>query len=125
VPARLAAADLFVLPSESEAFPNALLEAAAAGVPIIASDVGGIVELIEDGRTGLLVPPRNPVALADRICWIMTEPSLARVLASQARAMVEARYTFSRMVSTLERLYDDELARRAPALVMQSQFAPL
>jgi glycosyltransferase involved in cell wall biosynthesis len=125
VPARLADADLFVLPSESEAFPNAVLEAMAAGLPVIASSVGGIVEVVTDGSTGLLVPPRDPGALADRVCRLMSDPALAHTLAARGRALVEARYGFDRMVSSIEQIYDDELARRAPALVMQSQLAPL
>ena len=62
VAARLAAADIFVLPSRSEAFPNAVLEAMAAGLPIVASGVGGVGELLDEGRTGMLVPPDDPGA---------------------------------------------------------------
>ena len=75
VAARLAAADIFVLPSRSEAFPNAVLEAMAAGLPIVASGVGGVGELVEEGQTGMLVPPDDPGSLADRLSALMAEPS--------------------------------------------------
>ena len=64
VAARLAAADIFTLPSRSEAFPNAVLEAMAAGLPIVASAVGGICELLADNGSGLLVPAGDADALA-------------------------------------------------------------
>src|SRR5581483_2835069 len=86
VPARLAEADIFVLPSRSEAFPNAVLEAMAAGLPIVASGVGGILELVDEGRTGLLMPPADPSALADRLVGLMAAPALARSLGDAARA---------------------------------------
>lgn len=115
VAARLAAADIFVLPSRSEAFPNAVLEAMAAGLPVVASGVGGILELIDDGRTGLLVPPDAPAALADRLCRLMASTPLAAALGAAARAEVEARYSFDRMVAGFERLYLTELTRRGLA----------
>src|SRR5204863_326431 len=71
VATRLGDADIFVMPSYSEAFPNALLEAMAAGLPVVASAVGGIPEMIDDARTGFLIPPRHPAALADRLCLLM------------------------------------------------------
>jgi glycosyltransferase involved in cell wall biosynthesis len=125
VPARMADADLFLFPSESEAFPNAVLEAMAAGLPVIAAAVGGILELVSEGETGLLVAPRDPAALADCVCRLMTDPPLARKVAAEARTMVESRYGFDRMVASIEQLYDGELTRRAPGLVMRSQLAPL
>jgi glycosyltransferase involved in cell wall biosynthesis len=112
VAARLAAADIFVLPSRSEAFPNAVLEAMGAGLPIVASGVGGIVELIAEGRTGLLVPAGDARALADRLARLMSEPGLAARLGDAARAEAQARYSFDRMVAAFDSIYVTELTRR-------------
>jgi len=112
VAACLDANDIFVLPSRSEAFPNAVLEAMAAGLPIVASAVGGIPELVDNERTGLLVAPDDPRALADRICRLMTDTALAGRLGAAARAAAEARYSFDRMVAAFEGVYLTELARR-------------
>jgi glycosyltransferase involved in cell wall biosynthesis len=117
VPARLAEGDIFVLPSRSEAMPNALLEAMAAGLPVVASSVGGIGEIVADGRTGLLVPADNPTALADRICGLMATPSLTAALGDAARTEIQGRYSFSRMVTAFEAIYDTELRRRCPTLM--------
>jgi glycosyltransferase involved in cell wall biosynthesis len=123
VRSRLAASDLFVLPSRSEAFPNAVLEAMAAGLPIVASGVGGIVELIENDRTGLLVPPDDPAALADRICRLMRVPGLASRLGGAARAEARAGYSFDRMIAAFESLYLSELARRGVRVSTHPQLA--
>ena len=124
VGARLAQGDIFVLPSRSEAMPNALLEAMATGLPVIASEVGGIGEIVEDGRTGLLVPADNPAALADRICRVMTTPGLAAALGEAARKEVRGRYSFERMVAAFESIYDAELRRRCPAILGATAHAP-
>jgi len=116
VPARLADADIFVLPSRSEAFPNAVLEAMAAGLPIVASGVGGILEVIDNERTGLLVPAGEPQPLADRLCRLMADPAVAARLGEAARDEVRARFSFDRMVSAFEDLYLSELTRRPDAL---------
>jgi glycosyltransferase involved in cell wall biosynthesis len=123
VAARLAAADIFVLPSRSEAFPNAVLEAMAAGLPIVASGVGGIGELIDDNRTGLLVPAGDPHALADRIQLLMAEPARAAHLGDAARVDAQARYSFDRMVAAFDALYVSELTRRGALAVVQPELA--
>jgi glycosyltransferase involved in cell wall biosynthesis len=112
VGARLADADIFVLPSRSEAFPNAALEAMAAGLPVVASGVGGILELIDSGRTGLLVRPGAPQPLADALCRLMSDPALAARLGDAARDEARAHYSFDRMVASFESLYLTELTRR-------------
>jgi L-malate glycosyltransferase len=112
VGARLAAADIFVLPSRSEALPNSIIEAMAAGMPIVASAVGGVLELIDDRRTGLLVPADDPAALGARIGELMADSALAARLGQAARADATARFSFDRMVAAFERVYLTELARR-------------
>ncbi len=123
VPARLAEADIFVLPSRSEAFPNAVLEAMAAGLPIVASGVGGILELIDDGRTGLLVRPGDAEALAERLCVLMEDEALASRLGAAARNEAHARYSFDRMVSGFEHIYLTELTRRGVVPSREPQLA--
>jgi glycosyltransferase involved in cell wall biosynthesis len=123
VPAKLAAADLFVLPSRSEAFPNAVLEAMAAGLPIVASAVGGIVELIDDNRSGVLVPAGDPQALADGICRLMADGRLAARCGDAARADASASYSFERMVSAFESVYLTELAHHGVVVPAQPQLA--
>ncbi len=125
VGAHLSESHLFTLPSESEAFPNAVLEAMAAGLPVVSTAVGGIREVVEHGRTGLLVPPRDPRALADALASLIADPTRAQALASQGRALVERRYSFDRMVRSMEDLYDQQLTRRMPERAAQSQFASL
>jgi len=108
VPALLADSDLFVLPSRSEAFPNAVIEAMAAGLPVVASDVGGIPEVVRDGVTGVLVPPDDVPALADAVAGLMDAPRRAAALGQVARDTVE-HYSIDRMVEAFERLYLTEI----------------
>ena len=109
---RLGESDVFVLPSRSEALPNALLEAMAAGLPVISSAIGGTTEVVDDQRTGLLVPAGDARALAGAICRIMASPLLAATLGEGARAAVRARHGFDRMVAGFDALYWRELSRR-------------
>jgi glycosyltransferase involved in cell wall biosynthesis len=105
VPSLLAQADVFVLPSRSEAFPNGAIEAMAAGLPVVATAVGGLLDLIEDGRTGVLVRPDDPVALADAIEALVLSPERGHALGTAARDEVTRRYSFDRMVRAFEDLY--------------------
>lgn len=109
---RLLGAEIFALPSRSEAMPNALLEAMSAGLPVVASGVGGIVEVVEHERTGLLVPAGDPAALARELLRLMSDPALGVRLGQAARAEVVSRYSFDRMVAAFEGVYQAELTRR-------------
>jgi glycosyltransferase involved in cell wall biosynthesis len=102
--------DVFVLPSLSEASSNALLEAMASGVPVVATRVGGNVEMLDGGRSGMLVPPASPSALAAAILSSAGEPALARERAARARQRVESEFDRARMLADLENLYDMMLA---------------
>ena len=113
IPALLADSDAFVLPSLSEAFPNGVLEAMAAGLPVVASRVGGILELIEHQRTGVLVPPGDARALGYALLDLIGWDAHAAALGRAARHAVETRYSFERMVAAYERLYASELAKHA------------
>jgi L-malate glycosyltransferase len=105
VPALLAEADVFVLPSRSEAFPNGAIEAMAAGLPVVASAVGGLMELIDDGVTGMLVRPDDPASLAHALEALIGAPAHAAELGANARDNVTRRYSFDRMVRAFEDLY--------------------
>jgi glycosyltransferase involved in cell wall biosynthesis len=115
VPTLLTTADIFVLPSRTESLPNSVLEAMAAGLPVVASAVGGIPELIDDERTGLLWPSGNADALAERLCRVMADPSVGTRLGEAARRETQARYSFERMVAAFDSLYVRELAKRGRA----------
>lgn len=107
----LAAMDVFVLPSLEEGSPNAVLEAMASARPIVATRVGGIGELLEDGRTGWLVPPRNPTVLAGAIASVLNAPDEAARRGAAARDVVLEHYDVSCMVRAIESLWEDWLAR--------------
>lgn len=109
---RLLGAEIFALPSRSEAMPNALLEAMSAGLPVVASGVGGIVEVVDHERTGLLVPAGDPAPLARQLLRLMADPALGARLGQAARAEVVSRYSFDRMVAAFEGVYQAELTRR-------------
>jgi glycosyltransferase involved in cell wall biosynthesis len=105
----LAGHDLFVLPSRSEAFPNALIEAMATGMPVVATDVGGIPEVVRPGINGQLVRPDDEHVLADAVLALMDDPAAAAALGQAARADVERHYTIDRMVERFEQLYLAEI----------------
>ena len=108
----LAEADVFVLPSRSEAFPNGAIEAMAAGLPVVASAAGGLLDLIEHGHTGLLFEPGNAEALADALRHLFTDRGIAAGIGQRAQAQVRQRYSFERMVRSFEDLYVASLPAR-------------
>jgi glycosyltransferase involved in cell wall biosynthesis len=105
VPAQLAEMDVFAFPSLFEGLCLAVIEAQAAGVPVVATPVGGIPENVRDGETGLLVPPRDPAALAAAINALLSDPERARRLAERARPRVFGRYAREKMVERTLALY--------------------
>jgi glycosyltransferase involved in cell wall biosynthesis len=109
VPELLAAADLFVLPSLYEGLPLSVLEAMAAGTPVIATAIGGTDEAVIDGSTGLLVPPRDARALAGAIQRLLGDPPLARRLAEAGLARVYREFAGDKMASRVSRVYDSVL----------------
>jgi glycosyltransferase involved in cell wall biosynthesis len=111
VPAVLAALELLVLPSFAhEGIPQIILQAQAMARPVVATTVGGIPEVVEDGVNGFLVPPRNPAALAEKIELLLDHPDLRLRLGRAARAGMEAHHTLDAMGDRLLRLYE-ELAK--------------
>ena len=102
----LAAADVVVLPSLSEGFPFVLLEALAMGCPVVASQVNGVPELIEDHKTGLLVPPRDPQALATAIREVLSDSTAASKMGAAGRAVVQERFTVDHMVANTTAIFD-------------------
>jgi len=101
----LAAADIFILPSHQEGFSNALLEAMAANLAVIATAVGGNLDAIVDNESGILVPPRDPSALAAAIARFASDPEIRRRYGDAARRRVEERFALERCVERYETLY--------------------
>lgn len=105
--AELQTFDLFVLPSLSEGFPISILEAMAAGLPIAASNVGGIPEAIENGVTGLLFDPQSSEALATAVTRLLRNPERARVMGTAGKQKVVQEFSPDRYLACLEDLYRD------------------
>lgn len=109
VPALMAAADLVVHPSHEEGFSNTILEAMAAGKAVVATDVGGIPEAVEDGVTGLLVPPCSPDRLAKALLSLLEDPARARGMGDAGRRRVRETFPLAKMVGEIEDLYEEIL----------------
>lgn len=106
IPRALAALDVFALPSLSEGMSNAIIEAMAAGRPVVATRVGGNPECVVDGETGFIVPPADDAALADRIGFLLTHPDRARAMGEAGRARRQALFDMEEMVRQTVELYD-------------------
>jgi len=103
----LRSADVFVLPSRTEGLSNALLEAMAGGLAIVATAVGGAVDLIEDGESGRLVPPGEPLALRDALASLLADPALRNRLGARARERVATTHALPAVADRLVQLYRD------------------
>ena len=118
VPELLRAMDCFVLAStRTEGVPQSLLQAFAAGVPAVATAIGGIPEVVIDGETGILVPPEDPQALARAIEAVLDDPSAAATRARAARKLVEERFSHAGAISRLLALYDEVIGGTGPRRV--------
>jgi glycosyltransferase involved in cell wall biosynthesis len=109
VDAILRASDIFVLSSATEAFPNAVLEAMASGLPVVSTDVGGVRELVADGESGMIVPPENPDALAQAIDVLLTEEDRAAAFGRKGRRIVEEQFTLEQMCEKRQLLFEELL----------------
>ncbi|HET9361518.1 MAG TPA: glycosyltransferase [Vicinamibacterales bacterium] len=118
VPAVLASSTVSVMPSLDEALSNVVLESMAAGVPTVATRVGGTPEAIADGVTGLLVPPGDATAMAEAIARVLKDPGLAAALGCAGRRRIEERFSVDRMVEATEQLYVNLLAEKRPGRVV-------
>jgi glycosyltransferase involved in cell wall biosynthesis len=110
----LGAADVVVVPSTSpDPLPNSALEAAAAGCCVVASDLGGLPEIVRDGETGRLLAPGDPAALAEALAQLASAPSEIERLGRAAAADVRARFTREALLERVQALYDEVLQARA------------
>ncbi|HVS83787.1 MAG TPA: glycosyltransferase [Pyrinomonadaceae bacterium] len=107
-----AAADVLVSPSHSEGSPYVLLEAMAAGLPIVATAVGGVPEMVENNESALLVPASNPLAMADAIARVLSDEELARGLSANASALVTKRFSPETYARSLVQTYREVINRR-------------
>jgi glycosyltransferase involved in cell wall biosynthesis len=107
-----AMADVFVLPSHSEGSPNVLLEAMAENVPVVATAVGGVPEMVENNESALLVPPNDPTSLAASIARVLTDRELAQRLTKNAALLVDTRYTPENYARSLVEIYREVLNAR-------------
>ncbi|MEE8574848.1 MAG: glycosyltransferase [Thermodesulfobacteriota bacterium] len=105
VPELMRAMDIFVLPSLREPFGITVLEALYSGLPVIGTNAGGIAEIIEDGETGLLVPPAGPEAIEKALLTLIENPSIAEGLARRGREVVLTRFSGVRYAEQTQRLY--------------------
>lgn len=99
-------ATIYVLPSYYEGLPTTLLEAMSCGIPSIATDVEGSSELISDGETGLLVPPRNPKRLAEAILRLLEAEELRQKLGDNARKHIVNNYDWEIITDSVEKVYE-------------------
>ena len=104
---------MFCLPSTYEGFPLAILEAMAAGLPVVATAVAGIPEAVEDGRTGLLVPPEDPAALSAALLRLLRDPRLRGEMGGAGRRRLAERFAIPGVTAAYLRLWQAAFPDRA------------
>jgi len=107
----LSAFDIGCLPSLWEGLPNSLLEAMALGLPVVASSVDGIPEVVLNGKTGILVPPASPAALAKALKELAEDPTRRAALGAAAHAAIMEKFTLRRMMDEYQDAYTSVVAR--------------
>lgn len=107
IPQIMFSLDILVLSSLEEGLGNVLLEAMASGKPVVATKVGGVPEIVLDGETGILVPSKNPDALAQAILKLLMNPALAKEMGRAGRRRVKKYFTIDRMVKGTEKVYNN------------------
>jgi glycosyltransferase involved in cell wall biosynthesis len=112
IPELLNAMDVFVLPSFEEGMPQSLLQALAMERAVVASAVGGVPEIVQDGQTGFLVSPRDPVALAEKVGVLFRHPDQGKVLGQAGREVIKQDYSMEAMVTKTEQLYSSLWEKR-------------
>ncbi|MCX6829226.1 MAG: glycosyltransferase [candidate division Zixibacteria bacterium] len=112
VPSILAEHDIMVMPSLAESFGVAALEGAAVGLPVIASDVGGIPEVVEDGETGILVRPGDPESLAEAIMKLASDVELRKRMGKAGKEMVGRKYRWQASIDQMVQLYERLMMRK-------------
>ena len=122
--ALLARSDLLVLPSRREGQPMAILEAMSAGLPVVATGVGAVAELVHDGFNGLLVPPGDAAALAGALARLVADPALRRRLGEAAHETVASRHELDAFCRRLRALYEELSADRVPIPLARAAFPP-
>ena len=106
----LSKADIFVLPSRSEGFSNAIIEAMAAALPVVATNVGGNPEAVDNDVTGLIVPPEDAAALSAAITKLLSDPSLAKAMGEAGKRRAAEKFTVEAMMNSITATYRNLLA---------------
>jgi glycosyltransferase involved in cell wall biosynthesis len=109
MPHEYAAADVFCLPSWWEAMPLSVLEAMAASLPVVATDVGDVARIVLDGQTGFVVPKQSPELLAQALRKVLTDASMARSMGEEGRRRVVSEFSWNRTDSDLDAIYAEVL----------------
>jgi glycosyltransferase involved in cell wall biosynthesis len=107
IPELLSAMDIFVFPSHAEAFGLVLIEAMAAGLAVVSSNCDGVLDIVEHGKEGLLVPPRDYQALSGAVKTLLDHPEERKRMAMAARTRVEKQFTFDKMIEKIIQIYNN------------------